>query len=153
MMGGRRGQEAGRFFEDLDRDAISRAIREAESKGYGEIRVHIHHGRTAEPRREAERVFQKLGMERTARQSGCLIFIAPAERAFAVIGDTGIHERVGDAFWLEARDAAAGHFAAGRFTEGIVAAVSRLGEALAAHFPLAAGAANTNELPDDVSEG
>ena len=140
------------FFEGLDRPAIVEAIRRAEAKGFGEIRVHLHHGKAGDVRRTAEETFLRLGMERTERRSGCLLFIAPEERAFAVIGDAGVHEKAGDAFWGSARDAAAGLFAEGRFTEGIVAAVDLLGEVLARHFPKAAGQADTNELPDKVSE-
>ena len=74
-----------------------------------------------------------------------------SSRAFAVIGGSGIHEQVGDAFWIEARDAARANFSEGKFTEGIVAAVDRLGGALALFFPKT-GPGDTNELPDEVSE-
>lgn len=140
------------FFERLDRPAIAEAIRAAESRSYGEIRVHLHHGEVADAKAEAERAFLRLGMGKTARGTGCLIFLAPVSRAFAVVGGSGIHEKVGDAFWLEARDAAREHFTAGRFTEGIVAAVEKLGEALSLFFPKD-GVSDRNELPDDVSEG
>jgi uncharacterized membrane protein len=139
------------FFEGLDRPAIVDAIRKAESGSLGEIRVHLHHGAVKEARAEAERTFHRLGMEKTARGTGCLIFLAPASRAFAVVGGSGIHEKVGDAFWLEARDAARAHFAEGRFTEGIVVAVGKIGDALALFFPKD-GAPDRNELPDEVSE-
>ena len=147
-----KGPAARDFFESLDRGAIVGAIRRAEEKGFGEIRIHLQHGRVADARAEAERTFVRLGMAKTASRTGCLVFIAPEERAFAVVGDRAIHERVGDGFWLEARDAAAALFAEGKFTDGIVAAVDRIGAALAGHFPKAAGQADTNELPDDVSE-
>jgi uncharacterized membrane protein len=139
------------FFEGLDRAAIVEAIKQAEARSFGEIRVHLHHGRVADARAEAEKTFLKLGMDRTVRGSGCLVFLAPASRAFAVVGGTGIHEKVGDAFWLEARDAARDRFTEGKFTEGIVAAVSKLGDALAQHFPKD-GTSDVNELPDDVTE-
>lgn len=147
-----KGPSARDFFEGLDRPAIVEAIRRAEERGFGEIRVHLQHGRVADSRAEAEKTFVRLGMARTASRTGCLVFIAPEERAFAVVGDLAIHERVGDGFWLEARDAAAALFAEGKFTEGIVAAVERVGGALAAHFPKTTGQPDTNELPDDVSE-
>ena len=147
-----KGPSAREFFEALDRPAIVEAIRRAEEQGFGEIRVHLQHGRVADSRAEAGKTFVRLGMARTVNRTGCLVFIAPEERAFAVVGDRAIHERVGDAFWLEARDAAASLFAEGKFTAGIVAAVGRIGAALAAHFPKGAGQTDTNELPDDVSE-
>jgi len=147
-----KGPKTKEFFEGLDRAAIAEAIRRAEEKGFGEIRVHLHHGRAGDVRRSAERTFLRLGMDRTARRTGCLIFIAPRERAFAVVGDRAIHEKAGDAFWNGARDAAAARFAEGKFTEGIVAAVERIGEVLDLHFPKGTDEADTNELPDEVSE-
>lgn len=140
------------FFEGLDRGAIVEAIRRAEARGLGEIRVHLHHGKAADPLAEARRVFARLGMEKTVHRTGCLLFIAPSDRAFAVVGDDGIHAKVGDDFWLAARDRAGALFTQGRFTEGIVAAVEVLGEALARHFPRIPGEADANELPDEVTE-
>jgi uncharacterized membrane protein len=147
-MGETRAKE---FFEGLDRAAIVEAIRAAEAKSYGEIRVHLHHGPVGDAKAEAEKTFLRLGMDKTARGSGCLIFLAPESRSFAVVGGAGIHEKVGDGFWLEARNDARTLFAQGKFTEGIVAAVVKLGDALALFFPRQ-GVSDTNELPDDVSE-
>ncbi len=140
------------FFENLDRPAILEAIRRAEAKGRGEIRVHLHHGRVGDVRKAAEATFLRLGMDRTAHRTGCLIFIVPEERSFAVIGDTAVHEKVGDAFWHGARDAAAARFAEGRFAEGIVAAVDRIGDVLAEHFPAGPGETDVDELPNELSE-
>jgi uncharacterized membrane protein len=39
-------------------------------------------------------------------------------------------------------------FRAGRFEDGLAQAVDRVDALLVAHFPLAAGQANPNELPD-----
>ncbi len=141
------------FFENLDRPAIVEAIRRAEAKGRGEIRVHLQHGRVGDVRKAAEATFLKLGMNRTVHRTGCLIFIVPDERSFAVIGDVAVHEKVGDAFWLAARDAAAARFAEGRFAEGIVSAVDRIGDILAKHFPRPSGERDVDELPNDVTEG
>jgi uncharacterized membrane protein len=145
------GNAARDFFDGLDRAAIVEAIQRAEAKSFGEIRVHLHHGSVSDARAEAEKTFLRLGMDKTARGSGCLIFLAPASRAFAVIGGTGIHGKVGDSFWLEARDAAREKFTEGKFTDGIVAAVGKLGDALARFFPRD-GSEDRNELPDDVTE-
>ena len=146
-----KSEKAKSFFDGLDRPAIVEAIERAEAKSLGEIRVHLHHGAVNDARAEAEKAFLRLGMDKTIRGTGCLVFIAPESRAFAVIGGAGIHEKVGDGFWAEARDAARARFAEGKFTEGIVAAVDRLGDALALFFPKT-GPRDTNELPDEVSE-
>jgi len=145
------GPKAKDFFDGLDRPAIVEAIRAAEARSYGEIRVHLHHGAVKDARAEAERTFLKLGMDKTVRGSACLVFLAPESRAFAVVGGAGIHAQVGDAFWTEARDAARARFTEGRFTEGIVEAVAKIGDALARFFPKD-GTPDRNELPDDVSE-
>ena len=146
-----KSEKAKAFFDGLDHPAIVAAIGRAEAKSLGEIRVHLHHGAMDDARAEAEKAFLKLGMDKTIRGSGCLVFIAPESRSFAVIGGSGIHEKVGDGFWAEARDAALARFAEGNFTEGIVAAVDRLGDALALFFPKT-GPRDSNELPDEVSE-
>jgi uncharacterized membrane protein len=146
-----RGGKAAAFFDGLDRPAIVEAIKRAESMSVGEIRVHLHHGPVSDALGAAKATFRKLGMDKTVFGTGCLLFLAPESRAFAVIGGTGIHEKVGDGFWAEARDTAQTLFADGKFTEGIVTAVDKLGDALALFFPKS-GAADMNELPDEVSE-
>src|ERR1035437_8235963 len=146
-----KSEKAKSFFDGLDRPAIVEAIERAEAKSLGEIRVQLHHGAANDARAEAEKAFLKLGLGKTIQGTGCLVFIVPESRAFAVIGGAGIHEKVGDGFWVEARDAARARFAKGKFTEGIVAAVDRLGDALALFFPKT-GPRDTNELPDEVSE-
>jgi uncharacterized membrane protein len=146
-----RSGKAAAFFDGLDRPAIVEAIKRAESKSVGEIRVHLHHGPVRDALKAAQATFKRLGMEKTLHGTGCLLFLAPQSRAFAVVGGTGIHEKVGDGFWVEARDAAQTLFADGKFTEGVVTAVDRLGDALALHFPKREPA-DANELPDEVSE-
>ena len=146
-----RSKKTAAFFDSLDRPAIVEAIKRAESRSVGEIRVHLHHGPVSDALGAAKATFKKLGMEKTVYGTGCLLFLAPESRAFAVIGGTGIHEKVGDGFWAEARDAAQALFVGGKFTEGIITAVDKLGDALALFF-LKRGPADTNELPDEVSE-
>jgi uncharacterized membrane protein len=146
-----RSRKTAAFFDGLDRPAIVEAIKRAESKSVGEIRVHLHHGPVSNALKAAQATFKRLGMDRTLYGTGCLLFLAPESRAFAVIGGSGIHEKVGDTFWMEARDAAQACFAEGKFTDGIVSAVDKLGDALALFFPKK-GPADANELPDEVSE-
>ncbi|PYQ21815.1 MAG: hypothetical protein DMF81_14265 [Acidobacteria bacterium] len=135
----------------LDHDRIVQAIRAAEVRSRGEVRVHVTHQAVRDVERAAAAQFEKLGMTATAERSGVLVFVAPSSQRFAVVGDKGIHERCGEGFWKEVASAMEDDFRAGRFTDGIVKGVARASDALAEHFPRAGGA-DLNELPDEVSE-
>jgi uncharacterized membrane protein len=140
------------FLKQVDHDRIVAAIRAAEERSRGEIRVHASNRAVADPQKAAAEQFERLGMAGTAERIGVLIFVAPLSRNFAVLGDSGIHARCPPESWGELASAMEQEFRAGRFTEGIVAGVARTGEMLAAHFPRHAGLADRNELPDAVSE-
>ena len=124
-----------KFLERLDHDRIVAAIAAAEQKTSGEIRVHIHRRRVADPVKAGAKVFEKLGMTSTAERNSVLLFVAPKSKSFAVLGDTAIHEKCGAEFWESVAAAMKGHFGKGGFTDGIVAAVETVGARLAAHFP------------------
>jgi len=141
------------FLRSLDDTRIVSAIREAESRSRGEIRVHVAEREVADPRTEAARVFERLGMADTAERNGVLLFVAPASQSITVLGDRAVHERCGEAFWTAVVESVRGEFSAGRFTEGIVAGVRALGDELARHFPRRPGESDLNELPDTVSHG
>ena len=141
------------FVASLDDERIVAAIREAEARSRGEIRVHVAEREVADPRAEAAAVFDRLGMAATAERNGVLVFVAPESRSITVIGDKGVHELCGEVFWTAVVAAIREEFRAGRHTEGIVAGVRAVGEELARHFPRRPGEADTNELPDGVSRG
>jgi uncharacterized membrane protein len=138
------------FFSAFDSDRIVQAISAAERRTSGEIRVHVtkHSPKSLEQR--AERRFQLLGMTKTAERNGVLIYIAPKARSFRILGDAAIHEKVGQEFWTAVAGVLEQHFRRGEFTDGVVRAVERVGELLAAHFPRGTG--DRNELPDQVTE-
>jgi uncharacterized membrane protein len=80
-----------------------------------------------------------------------LIYISVTDRKLAVIGDAGIHERVGEAYWRGLVDAVRDHLRQQRSREGLLHAIAEVGEALGQHFPRRPD--DVNELPDDVSLG
>jgi uncharacterized membrane protein len=100
-------------------------------------------------RKVAERALDRLGMAQTAQSNGVLFFVVPSRRRFVVLGDEGIHARLGDAFWESVATAVSGDFRRGDFTSGLVKGIETVGRALAQHFPYDA-ARDRNELPDDV---
>lgn len=139
------------FLRQLDHDRILAAIREAESRSRGEVRVHVTNQKPEDVQKAAAAQFERLGMTATALRNGVLIYVAPAVQQFAVIGDLAIHERGGSGFWGAVAQAMEEDFRAGRFTDGIVKGVTRTGDALATHFPRVEGA-DVNELADRVTE-
>lgn len=140
-----------RFLTDADRERVVAAIAEAERGTSGEIRVHLERRSGRDALARARAVFARLGMRRTARRNAVLVYIAVADRRFAIVGDEGIDRVVGDGYWEAIRDAIAERFREGRFTDGICEAVSRVGEVLKAHFPVEPG--DVNELPNAPSIG
>ncbi len=140
------------FLGALDHARIVAAIREAEGRSHGEVRVHVSNQKVADTQAAAQAIFEKLGMTRTDLRNGVLIFVAPQSQNFAVIGDKGIHERCAPTFWTDIAHVMEEDFRAGRFTDGLVKGVARVGEALALNFPREAGRQDVNELKDEVSE-
>jgi uncharacterized membrane protein len=139
------------FLSKLDHDLVVQAIRDAEAKTSGEIRVYIQRGKlNEEPLAAAQKRFQKLGMHRTRERNAVLIFIAPRAHQFAVIGDQAIHEKCGDALWQGVVTKMREHFVNERFSQAMVDAVHELGATLTTHFPRRGG--NVDELPNSVIE-
>jgi uncharacterized membrane protein len=139
------------FLAAIDEERIVAAIRSAESRSRGEIRVHVAQGLVSDPRRAAEADFVRLGMAATAERNGVLILVAPESQSFAVIGDEGIHAKLPEGFWDGLAASLREDFRAARFSDGIVSVVSRVGEELQRHFPRRPGEEDRNELPDAVS--
>jgi uncharacterized membrane protein len=137
------------FLESLDQTRIVAAIEEAERQTSGEIRIHVQPKATGgELRAVAERTFERLGMTKTALRNGVLLFIASEENRFVILGDRGINEKVPPGFWDAIAANLTTHFRAGRFTEGIVEALTAAGEQLRAYFPRAAD--DVNELSNEI---
>ena len=111
------------------------AIREAEQKTSGQIRVWISHKYMDDPVAAAQMEFVRLGMTRSPERNGVLIFVAPRSHQFAVIGDEAVHAKCGDEFWRKLVDAMSGYFRKSEFTPGIIHGVQKAGELLAEHFP------------------
>jgi len=140
-----------RLRQLIDEEAVKAAIVEAERGTRGEIRVSISTFFWGDVRKTAEKAFDRLGMTATARRNGVLFFLVPSRRRFVVLGDEGIHEKVGQRFWEDVTAAVSDRFRKGDFTGGLVLGVAEAGRVLALHFPK--DDVNPNELPDDVDFG
>ena len=90
------------FIRQLEHDRIVAAIKQAEARTSGQIRVFLQRGKFEEDALErAQKKFIQLGMQKTAERNAVLIFVAPRVQKFAVVGDKGVHEKCGEKFWRE----------------------------------------------------
>lgn len=140
------------FLGKLDPDRIVQAIRTAEEKTSGEIRVYLQRGHLpGDALAAAQKQFHKTGMQKTKERNGVLIFVAPRARKFAVVGDEAVHQKCGEEYWQRLVDSMRKHFQKEDFNQALLEAIERTGELLAKYFPKTGGGAN--ELSDAIIEG
>ncbi len=102
-------------------------------------------------RARALRAFHEHGLHRTEHGTGVLVFASLFEHAAVVLGDHGIHARMGDAEWDRAVAALSAGMRAGDPAKGFVDAIAVCGAKLAEHFPRDPSAkAPANELEDAI---
>lgn len=141
---------------DADFAALSHAIQNAEATTSAEIRVHLERhvkhrrwGRRVDPLERARRLFTHLGMHRTAERHGVLIYLAVEDRKLAIVGDEGIHARVGEAYWARVRDLMIERLQAGALRAALEQGIGEVGRVLGAQFPRRPD--DRNELSDEIS--
>jgi uncharacterized membrane protein len=137
------------LLRTIDQSSVKEAIEKAERRTSGEIRVSVAPLFWGNVRKTAEKAFTRLGMTRTRDRNGVLFFVVPSRRKFAVLGDQGIHEKVGQEFWNHIASVLSEKFHDGDFTAGLVNAIDAVGEQLATHFPYDASR-DRNELSNEV---
>ena len=136
----------------IERERVREAIAAAETRTSGEIRVSVSRFFWGPIRSVAERAFVRLGMTATRQRNGILFFIVPSRRRFVVLGDEGLHAKVGQEFWNETAAVLSSRFRKGEFTEGLVEGIRTAGGRLAAYFPYDP-ATDKNELSDEIDFG
>lgn len=134
-------------------DAIARAIAASETRHDGEIRFCIEAGlpwsylrRNAPARERALMLFSKLRVWDTQRNTGVLVYVLLADKSIEIVADRGIARKLPQQTWNAICDSLSARFRAGEASAGALAAIERISDELAAHFP--AQARNDNELPD-----
>lgn len=145
------GMSRWRLRRLVDAGRVRAAIEAAELRTSGEVRVSVSTFFFGDVRKVAEKAFDRLGMRATRERNGVLFFVVPSRRKFVVLGDEGIHARVGQEFWDGVAAAVSGKFRSGDFTGGLVDGIEAVGSRLAEHFPRQAD--DRNELADGVDFG
>lgn len=100
----------------------------------------------------AEQAFLEHGLHETRDGTGVLVFASLREHRAVVLGDRGIHRRMGDAEWNRAVEALVAGMRRDAPGDGFVDAIGIVGTRLAEHFPRREGEAVPNELPDRLNQ-
>lgn len=137
------------FLNEDEEQEVVEAIRQAELKTSGEIRVHLERTCKSKAIDRAKILFHLLKMDNTKEENGVLIYVAVDAKQFAICGDRGINTVVPPDFWVSTKDLMQTEFRAGNFKSGLVKGIQSAGEQLAAFFPWDAD--DVNELSDEIS--
>ena len=134
---------------------IEALVKTSEQHHSGEIRVCVEAGlplsylwRNATARERAVTMFGKLRVWDTEHNNGVLIYLLLAEHRIEIVADRGLDRHVSQPQWRTMLDSMSHAFQSGQFEAGLHTAIDAVDRLLVAHFPLAVGAANPNELPD-----
>jgi len=138
---------------------LQQQVAASERQHSGEIRIYVESSLpssylwTQQPievivRQRAIDVFSSARVWDTEHNNGVLIYVLLAERAVEVVADRGINRQVAPEVWEVALSRMTGHFKQGHFEAGLSQALAEVTTLLVKYFPLEAGTANLNELPD-----
>lgn len=140
------------FFNEAQSQEIVQAIKDAERMTSGEIRVFVeHHCRFVNAIDRAFEVFGQLQMHQTKQHNAVLLYVALKDRQFAILGDEGIHQKVGNDFWKSELSDLKKYFRENKFVDGIANCIEEIGDSLKQYFPYESD--GDNELPDDIVYG
>lgn len=139
------------FLSQNEEDEIVQAILQAERNTSGEIRVHIERTAHISHYNRALEVFRLLKMFNTKEQNAVLLYIAVDDHKFVIYGDKGINDVVPNNFWDSTKNVIQNQFKQGKFKQGIINGILKVGEELKAHFPWSSD--DVDELPNEVSKG
>lgn len=128
-------------------------VHASEKAHSGEIRLCVEAGlplpalwRGLSARDRAVELFGALGVWDTEANNGVLIYLLLAEHAIEIVADRGLARRVPPEQWQGIVAGLGAAFRAGRYEEGLNAAIDAVDALLLQHFALAEGEVNPNEL-------
>ena len=146
-------QKKKEFFTADEKQQLIEAIQKAEQRTSGEVRLFVESKcRFMDPMDRAKEIFLELGMHKTELRNATLIYIAVDDHQAAILGDEGIHQKVGAAYWQTEVSKMLMQFKNERLVDGICTAIADLGDALYTFFPYNSDT-DKNELPDEIVFG
>ena len=146
-------QKQKEFFSEAEKQQLVAAVQQAEKQTSGEVRIFVESRcRFVDPVDRAKELFLQLGMDKTKERNGTLVYIAFEDHQLAILGDVGIHQKVGQTYWEEEVAKMIREFKSEHIIDGICQIVLDIGAALQQHFPYDRET-DKNELPDEIVFG
>lgn len=140
---------ARRFFNQREQDGLVEAISKAELTTSGEIRIHLENVCFGNELKRAQRVFRALNMHKTQDRNGVLIYIATLSKKIAIVGDEGIHQKLGNEFWQKVVTQLMQKFKENQKAEALGDCILECGQQLSSFFPRRND--DKNELTNAIS--
>lgn len=133
----------------VDTQQIEQAISHLEQQTSAELRVVVERkAKKPDAIGRAEQLFTELKMAETAQRNGVLLYLSFKPQLIAVVGDEGIHQKVGDEFWQSVYAVMKNRCQQGEFTLAICEGIAQVEQQLARYFPLQSN--DENELDNKV---
>jgi uncharacterized membrane protein len=108
---------------------------------------HIAFFKTFKSRERALEVFSMSRIWDTEHNNGVLIYLLIADKAFEIVADRGVHEKVGDEFWARVSNLMEYELKIGAFEKGVLLGISEIDRVLRTIYPV--NYITPNELPDE----
>jgi hypothetical protein len=97
-------------------------------------------------RERAIEVFSQLRIWDTELNNGVLIYLLLADRDVEIVADRGVHAKLGQKIWESICTEMESSFRSGKFEQGVIHGLTKVGHHLALHYPHSG--IKTNELLD-----
>ena len=141
------------FFSVEERQEIIAAVQNAERMTSGEVRVFVENRCSyMDAIDRAKEIFTELKMYETHDRNAVLVYVALKDKQLAILGDEGIHSKLGNEYWNTEVKKMISNFNRENYADGIKEVVIDIGEALTQLFPYN-NDTDKNELPDDIIFG
>jgi uncharacterized membrane protein len=136
-------------------DRLEQRVTANESGHSGEIRVCVEAAlplhlvwRRVSARARALAMFSELRVWDTEHDNGVLIYLLIAEHAIEIVADRGLARRMSAQQWQAVMAPLQSALRAHEYERGLAEAIDAVAAVLRVEFPLTAGAARANELPN-----
>jgi len=124
------------FFSAQEESQLLEAIRLAEMKTSGEIKLHVEMTCSGDPYQRAQEVFTALKLEETALRNAVLLYWAKDSRKIAILGDSGIHAQVPPDFWQSTKDRMIALLKVNQIVPALISGITEAGNQLKTFFSL-----------------